>query len=98
MLNGKYRFTANTPMGAQEGVLNIEEADGAVTGTVDIMGTECDVKNGTLDGDVLKFETSVRTMFGSFKFDVTGQVKGDEIDFNMVNPMLTISTTAKKEA
>ena len=98
MLNGKYNFTSDTPMGAQEGVLNIEEADGAVTGSVDIMGTTCEVKNGILEGDVLKFETSVRTMFGSFKFDVTGQVNGDEISFNMVNPMITISTVAKKEA
>ena len=98
MLNGKYNFTANTPMGAQDGVLNIEEADGVVTGSTEIMGTTCEIKNGTIEGDVLKFETSVRTMFGSFKFDVTGQVNGDEISFNMVNPMLTISTVAKKEA
>ena len=96
MTNGKYNFTANTPMGAQEGVLDIQEADGAVTGTVDIMGTTCDIKNGTLTGDDLKFETKVQTMFGSFKFKVTGTVKGDEIDFNMVNPMITITTTATK--
>ena len=58
-LSGKYNVTINTPMGKQEGVLTLEEAGGALSGTMEQGGDSTPIKNGRVEGDTAMWDVDV---------------------------------------
>ena len=58
-ITGKYNVKINTPMGTQEGVLNLEEADGTLSGTMEQGGDSVPISNGRVQDGVATWDVSV---------------------------------------
>lgn len=96
MLTGSYNFSAQTPLGTQAGVLTLQAEGDALTGNVEILNTVATIENGVADGDNFKFAVTISTAFGSFRFDATGKVEGDDISADMQSPIFSIAVTGKR--
>jgi hypothetical protein len=75
---GTYNVTMNTPVGAQSGELVLEEADGALTGTMGNQGTTIPLQDGTVDGDHVTFKAKVTSPM-PITLEFSGDVAGDSI-------------------
>ncbi|WOI54596.1 hypothetical protein [Parvularcula sp. LCG005] len=56
---GKYSVTIDTPMGRQEGTLDLAQAGDELTGTMAAMGDSSSIKNGKADGDTASWEVDI---------------------------------------
>ena len=77
-IDGKWKVTVNSPMGAQEIELALATAGDAVTGTLAGAMGSTDIKNGKLDGEGFTFEATITEPF-SISITVTGHAEGDEL-------------------
>jgi hypothetical protein len=57
--DGKYNVTINTPMGKQEGVLNLKHSGSALEGTMEQGGDSVPIKNGSINGDTATWDVDV---------------------------------------
>lgn len=96
MLTGSYNITAQTPLGDQEGVITIQADGTALTGSIDILNTVSEIENGSADGDSFKFDVIISTPFGSFSFEASGAVDGDDVSVEMQNPIFAVSVSGKR--
>ena len=47
MLDGRFKLNATTPVGNQSGFMTMKTEDGALTGTMEMLGSTFDIENGT---------------------------------------------------
>ncbi len=76
--DGTWTTTMNTPMGAQNGTMELKTEGGTLTGTLSGPQGSLDIEDGTVDGDSLAFKASVTSpMAMTLEFSAT--VDGDSI-------------------
>jgi hypothetical protein len=77
-IDGDWKVTVNSPMGAQEITLSLATAGDAVTGTLSGAMGSTEVKNGKVDGDNVSFDATITEPF-SINIAVTAVVDGDTV-------------------
>jgi hypothetical protein len=77
-IDGDWKVTVNSPMGAQEITLSLATAGDTVTGTLSGAMGSTEVKNGKVDGDNVSFDATITEPF-SINISVTATVDGDAI-------------------
>jgi hypothetical protein len=76
--DGTWTTTMNTPMGAQNGTMELKTDGGTLTGTLSGPQGSLDIEDGTVDGNSLAFKASVTSpMAMTLEFSAT--VDGDSI-------------------
>src|ERR1700712_5308257 len=77
-IDGDWKVTVNSPMGAQEITLNLKAAGDELTGTLSGAMGSTDVKNGKIDGENATFDATITEPF-SINISVVATVAGDAI-------------------
>ena len=77
-IDGDWKVTVNSPMGAQEITLALKTAGDAVTGTLSGAMGSTEVKNGKVDGDNVSFDATITEPF-SINISVTAAFDGDAV-------------------
>ena len=76
--DGTWTTTMNTPMGAQNGTMELKTEGNTLTGTLSGPQGSLDIEDGTVDGNSLAFKASVTSpMAMTLEFSAT--VDGDSI-------------------
>ncbi|MCL6446065.1 MAG: SDR family oxidoreductase [Alicyclobacillus sp.] len=89
-LEGTYKATIATPMGAQEVVFSFHVKDNVLTGTVSALGDSIEIENGRPTVDGFAFQYRMKTPMGNVKVHVNGKLDGDKILCNLKTPVGTI--------
>ena len=80
--DGTWNTTMNTPMGAQQGTLELKTDGSTLTGTLSGAQGTIELKDGTCDGDSLSWKADITTpMAMTLEFSAT--VDGDSISGNV---------------
>ena len=80
--DGTWKTTMNTPMGPQQGTLELQTDGNVLTGKLSGSQGEIEIKDGTVDGDSLAWKADITTpMAMTLEFSAT--VDGDEISGNV---------------
>lgn len=58
-----------------------------LTGTILTMGNKVEILDGVAEGDHFKCACKVPTPMGKMKIKLEGDVKGDDLEFTLRNPM-----------
>jgi len=80
--DGTWTTTMNTPMGAQNGTMDIATDGGTLTGTLSGPQGSLDIVDGTIDGNDLAFKANVTTPM-AITLEFTATVDGDSIAGNV---------------
>lgn len=77
--DGKWQLTINTPLGAQQSMLDITTSGGSLTGTQSAAtGDEKPIENGKVTGDQISWKASItKPMAMTLEFSAT--VQGDSM-------------------
>ncbi len=86
-LEGKWKATLNTPMGAQEVIFNYHVEGTALKGTVSIMGNEVNVDDGKAAAEGFTHNCKIKAGLMSAKGKVTGKLEGGKISGAIKGPM-----------
>ena len=79
---GTWNTTMNTPMGAQQGTLTLEEAGGALSGKMVGAQGELEIKDGSCDGDNASWKADITSpMAMTLEFDA--KLEGDKLTGNV---------------
>jgi hypothetical protein len=80
--DGTWNTTMNTPMGAQNGTLELKTDGTKLTGTLKGPQGSLDLEDGSVDGDSLAFKASITSPM-AMTLEFTGKVDGDNISGNV---------------
>lgn len=78
-ITGTWNLTLSSPLGAQSAVLVLEDAAGALQGTLAGKGDPSPLQNLTVDGDNVQFSADADTPVGRLNLAFTGVAAGDAI-------------------
>ena len=76
--DGSWTITTKSPMGSQEGTLNLATDGGALTGTMSGPQGDIEIQDGTADGDKLTWKAEVTSPM-AITLEVEATVDGDSI-------------------
>ena len=77
-VDGTWKVTVNSPMGAQEIDLNLTSSGSMLTGSVSGGMGATDISNGTVNGDSFSFDAAITQPF-PLTITVSGDVAGDAL-------------------
>ena len=92
-VNGVWKGSMETPMGAVEISANLKADGNALNGTLNFMGNDTKIEKGKIDGDKVSFELNME--FGTMAY--AGTVSGDELKLT-ITVMDNQSTVVLKRA
>lgn len=81
-VDGTWTTTMNTPMGAQNGTMELQSAGSALTGTLAGPQGSLELKDGTIDGNNLAFKASITSPM-AMTLEFSAVVDGDKISGNV---------------
>ena len=76
--DGTWNTTMNTPMGAQQGTLELATDGNSLTGKLGGPQGEIEIQDGTVDGDNLSWKADITSPM-AMTLEFTATVSGDEI-------------------
>ncbi|TDJ25706.1 MAG: hypothetical protein E2O54_07545 [Gammaproteobacteria bacterium] len=76
--DGTWNITTTSPMGTQEGTLNLVTDGGTLTGKMSGPQGDIEIQDGTADGDKLTWKAEVTSPM-AITLEVEAAVDGDEI-------------------
>ena len=80
--DGKWNTTMQTPMGPQQGTLELKTDGNVLTGKLSGSQGEIEIKEGTVDGNSLAWKADITTPM-AMTLEFTATVDGDEISGNV---------------
>lgn len=80
--DGTWNTIMNTPMGAQNGTMEIATDGATLTGKLSGPQGDIDLTDGTVDGDSLTWKAAITTPM-AMTLEFTATVDGDEISGNV---------------
>ncbi len=80
--DGTWNTTMNTPMGAQQGTLELKTDGSTLTGTLSGAQGTIELKDGTADGDSLSWKADITTPM-PMTLEFSAKVDGDNISGNV---------------
>ncbi len=98
MVSGTYQAQVNTPIGAKEGTLTLEEQGGALSGSLHVLGGDTPIQNGSIDADGnLSFSGTLQVPFiGALPFTFEGTYRDDAISGTAVTKMGAIQIAGSR--
>ncbi len=96
-VDGTYKITANTQMGAQTSTLILKEDGGALSGSVDGQAGKTDFSGGTVDGNNASWEMTINAQGQEVRLTCTTTVDGDSISGKANAPMGGVDFTGQRE-
>lgn len=99
MIDGTYQAQVETPIGAKQGTLTLQQQSAALTGNLHVLGSDTAIENGVLEGDALSFSGTLSVPFiGALPFTFEGTFQNDEIHGTARTKMGEIAIAGKKRA
>lgn len=95
-LEGTFKATVKTPMGAQEVVFAYHVEGAALAGTVTVAGEKVEVEQGRATEDGFAHQYRFRTIIGSVRVQVAGRLDGDRILGTLKTPLGSIPFEATR--
>jgi uncharacterized protein YjdB len=84
-VDGTYNITVQTPMGAQQSKVTLKTDGNSLSGTDEsAFGTTS--FTGTVSGDEVQWEETVKSPMGELKISFKGTVEGDKISGQATTP------------
>jgi hypothetical protein len=78
-VDGTWKLTVNSPMGAQEGMLELTTSGNRLTGTQSAAtGESQPIQDGTIDGNAIRWKASI-TRPVPLSLEFSGTVSGDTL-------------------
>ena len=98
MVSGTYHAQVSTPIGVKEGTLTLEEHDGALSGSLHVLGGDTPIQNGAIDAQgKISFSGTLQVPFiGALPFTFEGTHKGDSISGTAVTKMGAIEIAGSR--
>ena len=97
MIDGTYQAQVETPIGAKQGTLTLQQQSGALTGNLHVLGRDTAIENGVLEGDALSFSGTLSVPFiGALPFTFEGTSQNDEIHGTARTKMGEIAIAGKR--
>lgn len=79
MIDGLYDCKMKTQMGEISGKITLETNGNDLSGIVETMGMKNRFSGGKLNGNTCVFEGSFKTILGSIKYNIKGEVQGNNL-------------------
>jgi len=76
--DGSWNITTKSPMGSQDGTLNLATDGGGLTGTMSGPQGDIEISEGTVDGNALSWKAQVTSPM-AITLEVTAAIDGDGI-------------------
>ena len=94
---GDWKLTVNTPMGTQTPTLTLAEDGGKISGEMKSPMGNVEFSDGSIDGNDLSWDMTLKAMGQEIKLSCTATVDGDSISGKMSSPMGASDFTGTKE-
>lgn len=78
-IDGAWKITMQTPMGAQQATADLKAAGEELTGTFSGQQGSTEITDGKISGNDLSWKMEVPTPMGKMKLEATGKLDGDSI-------------------
>lgn len=85
MSEKRYKVCLNAPLGRRNGIMVINEADGNVSGRLEIMNRENPFSGYVTSDGRLTLTGVIRTLMSTVEYTADGTLKGNDI-FNLKTP------------
>jgi len=78
-VDGSYKATINTPMGAQEVTIALKASGTSLTGSITGRQGTMDIKEGKVDGNKVSWKIDINGPMGAMTLTTTATIDGDRI-------------------
>ena len=95
-MDGIYKINLNTQMGSIEGLINIVTKDNNLSGYLEIMGNKTEFDGGKAQGNNLYINGKAKAGFITIKYDIQGEVNGNDLLIKAKTNMGSFETVGKK--
>lgn len=95
-MDGMYKIELDTKMGKIDGIINIVTKNNELSGYLDIMGNKTEFSGGKVNENKLSINGKAKAGFITIKYDITGEIKQNELLINAKTNMGAFETIAKK--
>lgn len=95
-MDGMYKIELDTKMGKIDGIINIVTKNNELSGYLDIMGNKTEFSGGKVNGNNLSINGKAKAGFITIKYDITGEIKQNELLIKAKTNMGAFETVAKK--
>ena len=85
-ITGSWTLTLNSPLGDQQAQLDLQDAGGALQGTLTGKGDPQPLQRVTAEGDTVSFAADADTPVGRLNLAFTGTVVGDTVSGKYQTP------------
>ena len=76
-VEGTYSIQVHTPMGVQQGTLNLFIDNGSLCGSIINTKGSSEFKGGTVSDNEVQFDTKIKTPMGRLKAKIRGRIEND---------------------
>lgn len=97
MITGTYQAQVDTPIGAKQGTLTLQQQGNIFTGNLHVLGGDTVIENGVLEGVALSFSGTLSVPFiGALPFTFEGTYQNDQIHGTARTKMGEIAIAGKR--
>ncbi|MBN2638398.1 MAG: hypothetical protein JXR65_04860 [Bacteroidales bacterium] len=95
-VEGTYEIQVHTPMGVEQGTLELVLENGSLSGTITNKKGISEFTGGTVSGNEVTFNTKIKTPMGRLKASVAGVVEGNNFSGTAKLPLGSAKIEGKK--
>lgn len=97
-MDGVYETGIKTPMGNINARIALKQTGNIINGMVEIMGSKNVLSQGKVDGNKFFFQGEMKNNMLTIKYDIIGELVGDNLNINAKTNMGEFKLQAKKVA
>lgn len=76
-MDGTYNVSISTPIGQQNGTINLVNKEGVLSGYIRALGNNNPIRNGKANLNSFEFEGTIKTVFSNIDFIASGTIVDD---------------------
>lgn len=95
-IEGAYKIHVHTPMGTEEGTLELTVNGQSLSGTITNSKGSTEFSDGIISDNEISFETKIKTPMGRLKAKVSGKIEDDLFTGSAKLPLGTAKIEGKK--
>ena len=85
-MKGSFKVTLSTPFGRKSGIVEFNENNGILNGSLRALGSVNPFTNGKVDGNSFEYTSSFKFGFSKVDYTAKGTVVGDELTAEASTP------------
>ena len=97
-MDGVYQTSINTPMGNIDARIALKQTGNIINGMVEIMGSKNPLTRGKVNGNKCYFSGQMKNNMLTIKYDITGELVGNNLNIYAKTNMGEFKLQAKKVA